>query len=240
MRIKFEMRNLLLACVFFTFSVLSFAQKKPIEFDEFSKYKKLGYHVSGISFRKQLFEGDEIITKNSPIFSGRMGVDFVFNPERIWTFRTAFYFELIPGLKVEYAENIPNADVINSYYRPTFSLPFLIELKMQMDEKFFVGVSSGIELTLNYRQKIEVEIYEDNYILAAWLNDEQLILNPGLRIGPSIYYTGDKALYQFSFGYKKSLINYSTGIISVFREELEQSSRLTGDYLSLGLTIFFK
>lgn len=235
------MRNFLLICVFFTFSILSFGQKKPIEFDEFSKYKKLGYHVSGISFRKQLFEGDEIITKSTPIFSGRIGVDFVFNPERVWTFKTALYFELIPGLKVEYAENVPDADLIKSYYRPALSSPFLIELKMQMDEKIFVGVSGGVELTLGYRQKVEIDIYRDNiYVPAVWGSDERLILNPGLRIGPSIYYTGNKALYQFSFGYKKSVINYSKGTIFSSAEGLKQSSRLTGDYLSLGMTIFFK
>lgn len=234
------MRNILLVGIFFTISIVSFGQKKIIEFDEFSAYKKFGYHVSGISFRKQLFEGDEIITKNSLPFSGRIGVDYVLNPERIWTFRTAFYFELVPGLKEEYSEFSQDIDVIKSYLRPALSSPFLIELKMQMDEKIFVGVSSGIELTLSYRQKVEVEIYEDSYIRAASSIDEMLIFNPGLRIGPSIYYTGDKALYQFSFGYKKSLIDYSTGTIFVYRERLKQKSRLTGDYLSLGLTIFFK
>lgn len=210
------MRNLLFVCLFFTVSVLSFGQKKPIEFDEFSQYKKLGYHVSGISFRKQLFEGDEIITKSSPIFSGRMGVDFVFHPERIWTFRTALYFDLIPGLKVEDDKIASDTDVIKSYYRPTLSLPFLIELKMQMDEKVFVGVSSGIELTWNYRQKIDVSIYKDSFVQAAWSSDELLLLHPGLRIGPSVYYTGDKALYQFTLNYKKSLISYSKGSISLY------------------------
>lgn len=106
-------------------------------------------------------------------------------------------------MKVEYAENVPNADLIKSYYHPALSSPFLIELKMQMDEKIFVGVSGGVELTLGYRQKVEIDINRNNiYVPAVWSNDEQLILNPGLRIGPSIYYTGNKVLYQFSFGYK--------------------------------------
>lgn len=226
-------------CVFH-FLYIEFWSKKPIEFDEFSEYKRLGYHVSGISFRKQLFEGDEIITKSSSIYSGRMGVDFVFHPERIWTFRTALYFDLVPGLKVEDDKIASDTDVIKSYYRPTLSLPFLIELKMQMDEKVFVGVSSGVELTWNYRQKIDVDIYKEGFVQAAWSTDELLLLHPGLRIGPSIYYTGYKALYQFSLNYKKSLISYAKGSISLYGEGLKQSSRLTGDYLSLGLTMFFE
>ncbi len=241
------------------------AQDNPRnDFSNFEGFKKVGYHLSGVLYKKADIDkkyGDYKLI-NYPIVSGRIGFDYAFNHQKNWSFRTGLYLDLIPFYNVEFEFKPEDLDFIDwdlegslhwnkkQTNKFVFTIPFLIEGKLQMGKKIFFSAMGGLDFTiLNSGQFDFVVSYGNNLnegreVFAMYGETSGFFIYPSLRLGPGLYFVTKKALYQLQLTYKKSLVPYFKGEYQFGNLDVSEPTRgdykLSGDFIGLGLTMFLK
>lgn len=260
-------RSLIIAWFFVVVHCVS-AQKATSIFETFpafTGFKKTGYHISGMCYfpAKVTRSYGNYVLKNHFTLSGRIGLDHVFNPNKKWSLRTGLFLDLVPFLN--YSAEILKKDLPKEYekyvYRIedkyiskfNFTVPLSFSVKKQIGAKQYVGLNIGGELMLMSNGGFSGgygfsndEINDDREVFAIYANTTlgRFWVYPSLKISPEFYIVRQKLIYVLSVAYKKSVVNYFTGEYQF--GNLEESAptrgsyKLSGDYFSLGLTIFLK
>ncbi len=247
------------------FSLLSFAQNPGRnDLSSFEGFKKLGFHASLILYNKAQTNKDygnyKIIS--FPTLSTRLGFDYTFNHTKDWSFKTGFYLDLIPFVNSEFeilAEDLGFVgwldDSTNQYHKLkvlekwVFTLPVLYEGKLQMAERVFFSLAGGFDFTLLSSGGFEGSITYSNeeiskQVFGIYGDTADFWIYPSLRISPGLYFVTEKMLFQVHFSYKKSLVSYFRGEYQFGNLDVSEPTRgnhiITGDFIGLGLTIYFR
>lgn len=257
--------SLKLALILFT--NISLAQKNTSTkvFSQFNGFKKLGLHSSGMLYfpaklNKQY--GNHVLNTHFA-FCGRFGFDYIFNPKKRSSLRTGLFFDLIPLYKYSYIISRHDLPIEYQDYpldvsdkdltKLNLTIPLSYTLKKQIGLNKFLGLNIGGEFMLmsnggfssGYALLIEKR-KEGREIFSMYANTtlEEFWIYPSLKISPEFYILRKKIIYLFSITYKKSLVNYFKGEYQFGNLEVSSPTRgtykLSGDYLSLEMTVFFK
>lgn len=253
--------SFLLAFVF----QISFAQQTTRnDLSSFEGFKKVGFHLSGVLYKKADVDrqyGDYDINTHSSL-SGRIGFDYAFNHQKNWSFRTGLYLDLIPFYNVEFEFKPEDLDFIDwdlegsldwkikETNKFVFTIPFLIEGKLQMGKKLFFSAMGGFDFTILRPGRFDIGIaYSNDFndrreVFAMYGESSDFFISPSLRLSPGLYFVTKKALYQIQLTYKKSLVPYFKGEYQFGNLDVSEPKRgdykLSGDFIGLGVTVFLK
>jgi len=253
--------SFLLAFVF----QINFAQQTTRnDLSSFEGFKKVGFHLSGVFYKKadidRKYGNYELIT--NPTLSGRIGFDYAFNHQKNWSYRTGLYLDLIPSYNLEFEikpEDLAfitwdldgSLDTKEKGNTFVFTIPFLVEGKLQMSEKLFFSAMGGFDFSVIRSSAISFgvgysddEVNESREIFALYGESSGFFIYPSLRLSPGLYFVTEKALYQIQLTYKKSLVPYFKGEYQFGNLDVSEPTRgdytFTGDFMALGLTVFLK
>lgn len=243
----------------------SFVIAQQNEFVQFEGFKKTGFHTSGMLYlAAQVEKADykKFGFENKASLSGRIGLDYIFNHTKEFSFRTGIYMDLIPYynfdfyipigyLPDDYGDYYASKENVKDISHLAFTIPILFEAKKEMGENIFFSISAGLDITLLRYGAFEVGYWFSNSdeselreVFGVYgYTKENWFTYPGLRISPGFYFIFDKVLYQLNFTYKKSLMSYFKGeyqFANLETEIVRGDYKMTGDYIGLGVSVFFK
>lgn len=196
-----------------------------------------------------------------PVLSGRIGFEYVYNHQKEWGMRTGIYLDLFPFYSIGYAfleKDFPKEYYYEYFYdrfkensKLVFTIPLLVERKLQLEEELFFYGNVGFDFTLlssgdvgNGHYFVSEELNEERQVFALREKTAAFFIYPSFRISPGIYIVSKKVLYQIGFTYKKSLVRYLKGDYQFGNLDESNPTRgdfkMTGDFLGLGVTVFLK
>lgn len=251
-------------CVILFFSFVTYGQKSKEIYGNFEGFKKLGFFVSLDYNRKTIVEDFQreysLSANNSTSFT--LGFDYVFKPMNEFSFRTGLYLRSVPLYNFNITilpENIPvedNFGIIDEQFknnpRYIFSVPIFYEMKKQLDNKLFFSMIGGLNISIMQDGAIGLGINtftgsqgDDVFeIFSSYGLNNQFYFYPDLVLRPGFYFTNKKLIIHTSFIYNKSIVSYFKGEYQfgnlINAEPVRGDLRLTGDYIGLGVTVFFK
>lgn len=256
----FIKRVALFAILFF--SIIGQAQNNDYLYQEFKGFKKLGFFASVQDNRKVVFDDfDRVYSlKSNSSIGYSIGFDYVFNPTKEYTFRTGLYLNSIPFFNFDFyipkevnPANFPEdfQAKIKTGSAKVFSIPVFYELKKQLDKNLFFSAIGGFNFAIMFDGQISTAIvltdseFENSYeVFASYALSNKFPIYPNLVLRPGLYFTGKKMIIHTSVIYQKAILPHFEGEFQfgnlVNAEPVRDDLKLTGDYLGIGITVFFK
>jgi hypothetical protein len=135
----------------------AFAQQHN-EYPDLKKYSRWGFVFGPVLYNKaktSTHYGDYTI-KNKPIWGFNAGFEYIFHPDKKWSFVTGFIVALEPIYNFDYKfkdgdifPQFDEEDLMDSateYAILTYSVPLLIRLNLKVNKKVYINFLSGIKL----------------------------------------------------------------------------------------------
>lgn len=220
-----------------------FAQEEKIEiktdFEVFKEYSNFGVVLSP---RLQFKSKSNTTLGNDPFvhnasFSGGVGLNYVFRPEKTWSYRLGIHYNFYD--ETNFNINNSSSDITFKSSTYSISIPIEAEYKKQLSKNLIWTTKAGINLSfINSFDSASIS-FDDFNLIYEPVSD---LVYTNLTLSTGVYFVFKSFIIQTSLIYQKNIPDFLKGdFTTVNSNNLIQNQgtyKTSGDFMGLELIIY--